>query len=69
MLRVFFSKEAITTAEQQISAMHTKFGKDLRVETYVSLPTDRADQYMPEKRTEFLPPGRTSVPKRSAWTA
>jgi len=50
----FFSKEAITTAEQQIAAIHKKFGKDLRVETYASIPTDRAEQYTPEKRNEFF---------------
>ena len=50
----FFSQEAIATAEQQIAAIHKKFGKDLRVETYASLPTDRADQYTPEKRNEFF---------------
>jgi uncharacterized membrane protein YgcG len=50
----FFSKEAITTAEQQIATIHKKFGKDLRVETYASIPTDRAGQYTPEKRTEFF---------------
>ena len=50
----FFRKEAITTAEQQIAAIQKKFGKDLRVETYASLPTGRADQYTPEKRTEFF---------------
>ena len=50
----FFRQEAIATAEQQIAAIRKKFGKDLRVETYASLPTDRADQYTPEKRTEFF---------------
>ena len=50
----FFSKDAIATAEQQITAIHQKFGKDLRVETYVRIPTDRADQYVPEKRHEFF---------------
>jgi len=45
----FFSQEAIATAEQQIAAIHKQFGKDLRVETYASIPTDRADQYTPEK--------------------
>jgi uncharacterized membrane protein YgcG len=50
----FFSREAIGTAEQQIAAIHTKFGKDLRVETYASIPTDRADQYTPEKRNAFF---------------
>jgi len=50
----FFSKDAIATAEQQITAIHQKFGKDLRVETYAHIPTDRADQYVPEKRHEFF---------------
>jgi uncharacterized membrane protein YgcG len=50
----FFSTEAITTAEQQIAAIHKKFGKGLRVETYANIPTDRTDQYTPEKRTEFF---------------
>ena len=50
----FFSKDAIATAEQQITAIHQKFGKDLRVETYAHIPTDRADQYVPEKRNEFF---------------
>jgi uncharacterized membrane protein YgcG len=50
----FFSKDAIATAEQQIAAIHSKFGKDLRVETYASIPQDRAAQYAPEKRHEFF---------------
>ena len=50
----FFSQEAIATAEQQIAAIHKQLGKDLRVETYASLPTDRAAQYTPEKRNEFF---------------
>jgi uncharacterized membrane protein YgcG len=50
----FFSQEARATAEQQIAALHKKFGKDLRVETYASIPTDRADQYVPEKRNAFF---------------
>src|SRR5262244_2411586 len=50
----FFSKDAIATAEHQITAIHQKFGKDLRVETYAHIPTDRADQYVPEKRHEFF---------------
>jgi uncharacterized membrane protein YgcG len=50
----FFSQETIAVAEQQIATIHQDFGKDLRVETYASLPPDRADQYAPEKRTEFF---------------
>jgi len=50
----FFSQEAMATAEQQIATIHKKFGKDLRVETYASLPSDRADQYTPEKRAAFF---------------
>ena len=50
----FFRQEAITTAEQHIAAIHKKFGKDLRVETYDRIPPDRAAQYTPEKRTEFF---------------
>jgi len=50
----FFSQEAIAIAEQQIAAMHKQFGKDLRVETYARIPTDRADQYTPEKREAFF---------------
>jgi uncharacterized membrane protein YgcG len=50
----FFSQEAMATAEQQIAALQKKFGKDLRVETYASIPTDRADQYTPEKRHAFF---------------
>jgi hypothetical protein len=46
-----FSQDAIATAEQQIAAIHKRFGKDLRVETYASIPADRADQYVPEQRT------------------
>ena len=38
----FFSTETVATAEQQIAAIRTKFGKDLRVETYAHIPTDRA---------------------------
>jgi hypothetical protein len=63
----FFSKDAIATAEQQIAEIHKKFGKDLRVETYATIPPDRADQYTPEKRMSFSPRGPTSVPKPSAW--
>jgi uncharacterized membrane protein YgcG len=50
----FFSKEAIATAEQQIVAMTKKFGKDLRVETYASIPKELADQYAPEKQNVFF---------------
>ena len=50
----FFGPEAIATAEQQIATIHQKFSKDLRVETYARLPPDRANQYAPEKRTEFF---------------
>jgi uncharacterized membrane protein YgcG len=50
----FFSHEAIAAAEQQIATIHQQFGKDLRVETYARIPPDRADQYAPEKRTEFF---------------
>ena len=50
----FFSKDAIATAEQQVAAIHKKSGKDLRVETYASIPPDRADQYTSEKRNEFF---------------
>src|SRR4029450_5595588 len=50
----FFSQEAIATAGPQIAAIHKKLGKDLLVETYASLPADRADQYTPEKRNEFF---------------
>ena len=50
----FFSLEAIATAKQQIAVMHTKFGKDFRVETYANIHTDRTDQYRPEKRSEFF---------------
>lgn len=50
----FFSQDAIATAEQQIATIHKKFGKDLRVETYASLPRDRADQYTAEKRNAFF---------------
>ena len=49
-----FSQQAMAAAEQQIATIHQKFGKDLRVETYAHLPPDRADQYAPEKRTEFF---------------
>src|SRR4029077_10715640 len=49
-----FRQETIAPAEQQIAAIHKKFGKDLRVETYASIPTDRADQYTPEKRNAFF---------------
>ena len=50
----FFSTETVATAEQQIAAIRTKFGKDLRVETYAHIPTDHTDQYTPEKRNEFF---------------
>src|SRR5262245_35356541 len=37
-----------------ISTFETLPGKDLRLETYAHIPTDRADQYVPEKRHEFF---------------
>jgi uncharacterized membrane protein YgcG len=50
----FFSPEAVATAEQQIAAIQRTFGKDLRVETYATIPPDRVDQSTPAQRQTFF---------------
>ncbi len=50
----FFSQEAMATAAPQIAAIQQKYGKDLRVETYATLPADRAAHYTPETRPAFF---------------
>lgn len=50
----FFSNDARAMAEQQIAALTRQFGKDLRVETYASIPPELAAQYAPEKKEAFF---------------
>jgi hypothetical protein len=49
----FFSSDAVSKANQELAAIHDKYGKDLRVETYATIPEDLRDKYTPDQKAKF----------------
>jgi uncharacterized membrane protein YgcG len=50
----FFSPDAVTKANQQLSDLDDKYARQMRVETYASIPDDLRSQYSPERKAEFF---------------
>jgi uncharacterized protein len=50
----FFSPSAIARANDIIYDIHARFGKDLLVETFPSIPNDLKPQYDPQQKAQFF---------------
>jgi uncharacterized membrane protein YgcG len=50
----FFSPDAVSKANQQLADIHNQFGKDLRVETYSTIPDELKSSYSPDRKDKFF---------------
>jgi uncharacterized membrane protein YgcG len=50
----FFSPDAVARANQQLAEIRREFGRDLRIETYPSIPQELRGQFDPNHKPEFF---------------
>src|SRR5262249_35402721 len=50
----FFSPKAVENAEAEIAALHRKYDKELKIETFAEIPAERKKDYNADEKAKFF---------------